>query len=1062
MAMNGSYDRAMVSGPVLGRSVFGWCVAAVFAGAVVILGFARMGAAQTGRGNASGVDDGDTVGVVRGIRIDSDGVSGLPSIRLAGARNEWIGLAMEVDGRELSRVRGVSLRMNAPRPRVNDAGRGQNPDQEAGGRGRTPVAAAEFVMNVGQLVDVPADLNRASYVRHVGSIDVATRKQPRAILPVSLVQNRIDLATLRDSGRVDERGASAGVGDAAARFVPGRSTGVIRLWVDVRVPLEALPGEYVGEIEVLDARGRVVAGGLRYSLTVYDFVLPDRRNLQMLGDVTWDRLGVHFPNAFEAVTPRLMRRDDPRYVESIATLDAIVRTAQQHRVNVWIDRLQPLVKWRAGQPPDVDWRGFDSITGGWLDGSAFADREPLGPWPLPRVDQLASYTQSAQQQYLREAAAHFDALDTLMRMPFWIDAPQVTAESRAHQTRAILADAALALASHPRLRVLVPLEDERVSFAETDGNDRPVQTQADRLVTLAPGLVSASPMRRVALDAASGAASAAGVGSSGATGAASGARATHLDARDRALVPYAGAGASEADVRVWAFLAFLRGSNVIRFGSTLPGAESLDVAADPDELTWFYPGSWFGVEGPVPSLPLKWLRRAQQDYEYLMLARERGERINALLMARLLTKPVELLPAQDADPMYALMSGTIDPNAWDAAMVLLARLIELRPPGATMNEKDRNALNIDTLRWMEPIEKPLLLGRSTIIAPSNEDPNRIDVRVGIDLYNASDATPADNALRFAEVPSGWRVNPEPMAVPPLATYRVARYALAATVEPERLDVTSGANVGVEFTHGFTRRTTVSELRVPLAISRRREGNLQIDGALGDWTGDDAMHQGPLVRMLDRPSVLSHAARPTAMASSIYSAWSEGHFYLAFKVTGLSDDRTARRQNFVRYDARRAWGEDLVQILAQPVYADGTLGPVLVVSCKPNGGQWSERKLDLREGEGGWEPLESGVRYACRVDPVSARSTQAHNRNEVASDASDWRGEVAIPWRALDQAMAGDPSRRPVLIRFNFTHHHDASATSSTWAGPVDHGRDELFTGALVIRELEGIDELPAR
>jgi hypothetical protein len=1045
MAMNGSNART--------KSVWSaW--KSLFVCVLVVFGRAGSGSGQSGRGN---VTEEPAAGVVRGIRIGSNGVNVLPSIRLAGARNEWLGFAVEVDGRELSRVRGVALRMNSPIPRVNQAGREPASERDIAARGRAPLAAPEFGVTVGQLVDVPADLNRASYVRHVGSIDVATRKLPRAILPISVSQNRIDLAMLRDAEGVEpQQDRAAGM---SARFVPGRSTGVIRLWVDLRVPLTAVPGEYVGEIEVLDARGRVVAGGLRYSLSVYDFVLPDRRNLQMLGDVTWDRLGVHFSGAFEAVTPRLMRRDDARYVRSIAILDAIVQTAQQHRVNVWIDRLQPLVKWRAGQPPDVDWRGFDSITSGWLDGGAFADREPLGPWPLPRVDQLASYTQSAQQQYLREAAAHFDALDTLARMPFWIDAPQVTAESRANQARSILADAALALASHPRLRVLLPLEEERLSYAETEGADRPARSQADRMVTLAAGLVSASPMRRAALDGPPGAVTS---GSSVNAVASVGGRLTYLDARHGALVPYAGAGASEADVRVWAFLAFLRGSNVIRFGSTLPGAESLEIAADPDELTWFYPGSWFGVEGPVPSLPLKWLRRAQQDFEYLTLARERGERINALLMARLLTKPVELLPAQDADPMYALMSGTIDPNAWDAAMVLLARLIELRPPGASMNEKDRNALNIDTLRWMEPIEKPLLLGRSTIIAPSNEDPNRIDLRVGIDLYNASDATPADNALRFAEVPAGWRVNPEPVAVPPLATYRVARYALAATVEPARLDVTTGANVGVEFTHGFTRRTTVSRLRVPIAISRRREGNLQIDGALGDWTIDDAMHQGPLVRMLDRPSVLSHTARPTSTSASIFSAWSEGHFYLAFKVTGLSDDRTARRQNFVRYDARRAWGEDLVQILAQPVYTDGTLGPVLVVSCKPNGGQWSERKLDLREGEGAWEPLESGVRYACRVDPVSARSSPPNNRNEVASDALDWRGELAIPWRALDQAMAGDPSRRPVLIRFNFAHHHDATASTGTWAGPVDHGRDELFTGALIIRELEGIDEVPAR
>ena len=50
----------------------------------------------------------------------------------------------------------------------------------------------------------------------------------------------------------------------------------------------------------------------------------------------------------------------------------------------------------------------------------------------------------------------------------------------------------------------------------------------------------------------------------------------------------------------------------------------------------------------------------------------------------------------------------------------------------------------------------------------------------------------------------------------------------------------------------------------------------------------------------------------------------------------------------------------MQLIVQAVYADGTLGPVLHIACKPNGGQWSERKHDLREApDDAWEPLESG-------------------------------------------------------------------------------------------------------
>jgi hypothetical protein len=157
------------------------------------------------------------------------------------------------------------------------------------------------------------------------------------------------------------------------------------------------------------------------------------------------------------------------------------------------------------------------------------------------------------------------------------------------------------------------------------------------------------------------------------------------------------------------------------------------------------------------------------------------------------------------------------------------------------------------------------------------------------------------------------------------------------------------------------------------------------------------------------------------------------------VGGLASTAWQSAQNFVRYDFRRAWGEDVVQLLVQAVYPDGSLGPVLHVACKPNGGQWSERKVDLREtATDAWEPLESGARYSCTVEK------------------GEWRGEVAIPWRALQPVnFVAGPDRFPVMLRFNFAQHQQATGTSASWAGPVDHGRDDTFTGVLVLRNVEG-------
>jgi hypothetical protein len=43
---------------------------------------------------------------------------------------------------------------------------------------------------------------------------------------------------------------------------------------------------------------------------------------------------------------------------------------------------------------------------------------------------------------------------------------------------------------------------------------------------------------------------------------------------------------------------------------------------------------------------------------------------------------------------------------------------------------------------------------------------------------------------------------------------------------------------------------------------------------------------------------------------------------------------------------------------------------------------------------------------------------------------------------------------PVMLRFNFTQHRADTGESASWAGPVDFGRDDAFTGLLFLQEIE--------
>ena len=463
-----------------------------------------------------------------------------------------------------------------------------------------------------------------------------------------------------------------------------------------------------------------------------------------------------------------------------------------------------------------------------------------------------------------------------------------------------------------------------------------------------------------------------------------------------------------------------------------PAPSNPQTPADPNELIWFYPGSWFGVDEPVPSIQLKWLRRAQQDYEYLWLAKQRGQLLDANLLARLITKPVELQPNQSKDPEFAMMSGTADPQAWNDAMDLVAKCILLAEPGQTPDKTKSMELDLALLRWSTPLERPTIIARSVTpsVAPNAIGAGaNVDIKLGIDIYNASDATPDNNTLEWTKAPAGWIYRPQPTPIPALPTYRVQRFTLDAQIDPTKIDNTDRRAIELLFTEPSYKLSTTEKMFIPIAASDRRQPGLILDGSLEDWTGDDALQDGPMVQFMNRPALQSQQIQSATTPSQIYSGWTDDTFYVAFKLQGLSEREGRASKNFATYQFRRAWGEDLCQVLIQPVYRDNSVGPVLHLVAKPNGSCWIERKGDAMSAEQ-WPAFEgAGIHYVATIDgPV-------------------WRGEIAIPWKAINTNKG-----RPVLLRFNFAQHRTETGESASWAGPVDFGRDDAFMGLLFIRD----------
>lgn len=927
-------------------------------------------------------------------------------IALAAAKNEWTSFQIQVSGLPAADQRtAYTLRLQA----LNLASANRT------------IAPAQF--SVQQILSMPVDVNHAGYIRHTG-LSAATRLLPRALLPLPMNDGRLNLSAARDPSNPTDPKATAGVNP-------------VTLWIDLHIPPDAPAGTYTGVCEILQTGQNKPIASIPVQCSVHDFVMPDDRHLNLVGEVTWESLTRLYTDRFEAVTPRLMNRGDARYLPAITTLDQLVKLAQRHRVQVVIPEIQPTAKWPAGRPPTVTWDDFDSVVGPWLTGQLFDDKVPLGYWPLPACEGLFTFDPASQRQYWADAATHFDQMDWLSRSSVFIE-KSTPGRASALEGVKFSVDAAAALTAHPRVRVAVPLEDDQIQFASADTANLIPTTETSRLITANPGVVFASPIQ------------------SWPTGVSRPSRWMRTDLAG--LIPYVGAGGDERDVRLWAWLSFLplpppqMGGlpygpvQFIRWVGALPTRNAPDQAADPSELIWFYPGSWFGVDQPVPTVQLKWLRRAQQDYEYLYLLRQRGDPISALIMARLMTKPVEIQPNQEPDPTYALMSGTADPKAWDDVLnIWLTRHINLNVPGRPKPQDEAYRISREMLSWSLPLEKPVLAGRTTRWGwESLRGDNRIDLRLGIDVYNASDSTPDENSMTWTGVPqqTGWQIRPQPVPIPALATYHVRRVTMDAVVDPTRLRKVDRRPLHLTFTNGFNNETTPMSIVLPVAWADRREANLQMNGRLDDWTADDAIQDGPLVRMLSRPALQAHEVEPASIPTQIYTGWTDQNLFLAFKCTGLSQTPIRTVQNFVNYEFRRAWGEDLAQILVQAVYEDNSHGPVIHLVCKPSG-HWVEKKLDSRQGASPWQMYEgTAVRYVATLE----------------ADTSDWRAEVAIPWSAIN-----DPGKpMPKMLRFNFTHHRQDTGESASWAGPVDFGRDDAFTGVLVLRELEtpGVPRAP--
>lgn len=436
------------------------------------------------------------------------------------------------------------------------------------------------------------------------------------------------------------------------------------IWIDCAIPAAAPGGTYRGTV-LVRASDRILAR-FDLALTVHDFEIPIQRHLRWrIGYSGWEAVPEHFGIAEGSAEWRRLEEDLYRLVWEG---HRVVPTTHYHRI--------PLPTRGTGDSLQIDWTRFDERFSRYLDGSAFADRQPinifslpLNPsqgWPVGIPADLPKVDEATLSAAARLVARHWDEKGWRLADAF----AYVADEPDPGRYPSIRRACAAIRRGDPRIRTSVAF------YTDFSRSGR-------RLVEEFAGLVT---MWDVAGD--------------------------HLDpsllswlqaAGDTVGIyqggePFQGGEALDDDglaLTTWPWIAWRYGLDTLflynmtewdyarlsRAQAPWAGGKR-QIWENPLNQSWatnsqgvlVYPGQYVGIRDVVASIRLKQVRRGMQDYEYLWLAAQRGRRDEADAICRRLV-PRALHEAGTPGRIGSRGPWERDPRAWAAARRALARAI---------------------------------------------------------------------------------------------------------------------------------------------------------------------------------------------------------------------------------------------------------------------------------------------------------------------------------------------------------------------------------------------------
>lgn len=790
-------------------------------------------------------------------------------------------------------------------------------------------------------------------------------------------------------------------------------------WVDVTIPKGTVDGTYAGQIE-LTSNGETIAA-LPIELTVWPFILPDEGDVAAIAEIDHRSLLEHHPKADTggASIESGDGRAAPAPDGSDELLRSTLRLLQTHRLTPVLPELTPLARIGAHGEVVIDWTHYDSIVAPCLDGSAFSNRIPLSHWPMPLSGFFSpprsggairppSYG-TIQRRYLTLCAQHFAENGWLARGYAMAPStrplmPQVAPRVSEFASTVDAVDARITTVSGLWPQDMAPYG--WVDYPHTDFGDA-----VD--VWMPPAQFY--DVQAMAAERAAG-------------------RRTWLAIDRPPFSGTTGVQARSVDARVLSWQAAQLGSEAYHIGYVNPwpdGQENPtpDRCAKHDPNTLLYPGGPFGLDKPVASVRLKYLRQSQQDAAYRILLSEHGlghvpDTLGESLIGCAGSDAYRTHFADGRRPAWA-----DEPTMYDLARDIMAGELlhtldnrRASHPATSARTTNWRRFMLGTRRLQVDVDGV----RFRLTGPRTGWKGHVDCTLTIANRRR---VPVSGTIRLTELAANWEPMLEEQEVPTIPPDTSRRLTLTANATSIPTSRTGHVPLAIEFT---SQKGRVHEQTAHLAciVARPLDRSIRIDGDLSDWPpagGNVAAGFQPIAGSGDRSSDdMSTKAKRRTMAfvmrdgSALYLA-----INCVYDETAVASEM---RRNIVEYDDMIPVGEELVEILLDPLNS-GTRSPTDLyhIVVKPSGTYLTEKGIAFNPPCGQRQPWSAEVEIG----------TRTHRGR--------WTAEIRIPFAAF-----GDVPTEHTIWGLNVTRFEASHQVFSTWSGASGNAYDPLSLGNLYL------------